>query len=247
MRRLVVIGDVHGCIDEFVELLNTIKADKDRIVFLGDLIDKGPDSLAVIDLAYSISKNNEVLVILGNHEVKFLRYVKYLETDSVLAERMSGVGSYKSLYNRLTSDHLTFLRNGFLIKKNNDCNMTFVHAGVCSNILLPASVDVAYVDASKKDNHHLLTMTRNVDGSGSFLSLGATGSHMRYWAEVYDGVIGTIVFGHQPFQEVTRFPHAIGLDTGCVFGNKLSAMIVENRMEYFVEVKAKRTYAQPQA
>ena len=75
-KRKIIIGDIHGCIDELKSLVSKIAiTSNDELFFIGDLIDKGPDSVAVVKYVYALSKKNKTILILGNHEEKFLRYL----------------------------------------------------------------------------------------------------------------------------------------------------------------------------
>lgn len=245
MIRTAIIGDVHGCIDELIILLDRLSLSKsDQLVFIGDLIDKGPDSAAVVRLAAKLSQQMDVILIVGNHEDKFLRFCDHQGNDSGIISTMKGVENYESLASDLTESDVEFLRSGFLLKFFDGLDLTLVHGGICASIGLAGRESIPYGGRSKKDNHHLLTMTRNVTGNGKFLGLDVETPYMRYWADAYRGEYGKVVFGHQPFNDVKIFPHAVGIDTGCVFGNKLTAMILEDGESHFEQVKAKRAYAE---
>src|SRR4051812_25086429 len=71
--RLIAIGDIHGCHVEFAELLDQLdlKSD-DRLILLGDLVNRGPDSLRVLDLA----RSHHAISLLGNHELRLLKYYR---------------------------------------------------------------------------------------------------------------------------------------------------------------------------
>jgi bis(5'-nucleosyl)-tetraphosphatase (symmetrical) len=80
---------------------------------------------------------------------------------------------------------------------------------------------------------------------GDFLQRGTNDETSVYWADRYTGEWGRAVFGHHPFiQQTPRlFPHAVGLDTGCVYGGWLSAGVVQEGATTFVTVPAKEPYA----
>lgn len=240
--RTIVIGDVHGCIRELELLLRKLDVKKDHLVFLGDLIDKGPDSAAVVHLVNDLSDSNKVTFIVGNHEDKFLRYIarKKREQWTSVDERF---GSFEILLDRLDDRHIDFLLDGFLIKRITSLGLTATHGGICSNVQLPNSIDIRYKDQQKRKNHHLLTMTRKVDMQGEFQGIQSKKTSQRFWAENYNGAFGQVVFGHQPFDEIKKFPNAIGLDTGCVFGGSLSALIAEGGQIHFEQVKSLKEYA----
>ena len=92
-----------------------------------------------------------------------------------------------------------------------------------------------------------VVVRKQVRRKGSFISLGQEGPDDPFWAEVYDGRFGHVYFGHSPFPdaaEPVRFPHATGLDTGAVFGGRLSAVVLENGQEpRFVTVQASGKFA----
>ena len=69
---------------------------------------------------------------------------------------------------------------------------------------------------------------RYIDKNQRFVAYGEENHNSTFWADLYDGNQGFIVYGHQCFQEVNRSPHALGIDTGCVYGNKLSAAVFNN-------------------
>src|SRR5574337_897252 len=73
-KKTIIVGDIHGCIDEFNELLNTVSYNKenDRVILLGDLIDRGPDSIGVIRKACEMNLE----CVMGNHEHKFLKWFR---------------------------------------------------------------------------------------------------------------------------------------------------------------------------
>ena len=77
-ERIFVIGDIHGCLDEFKRLVNKIdwNPEKDRIILLGDYIDRGPDSKGVVDYVLEIMElSPRIQCLMGNHEALFLDYL----------------------------------------------------------------------------------------------------------------------------------------------------------------------------
>jgi diadenosine tetraphosphatase ApaH/serine/threonine PP2A family protein phosphatase len=93
---------------------------------------------------------------------------------------------------------------------------------------LPATYRYGIHSPKEFKGLELLTLTRYLNPEGQFVSLGHETPQDLFWAESYDGRYGRIVFGHQPFPDdpaPRRFPHAIGIDTGCVQGGRLSALV----------------------
>jgi predicted phosphodiesterase len=196
--RTIVIGDIHGCYDELVALLDKVRAGAlDRIVAVGDLIVKGERNREVLELFMSDARFSSVL---GNHDRALLRYwrgkKKKLneQQHACRLELESGRERYESY---LASLPLTLDLGAHLV----------VHAG-----LRPG---VALEDQSAKD----LTELRSLEGK-------AKTPKGTPWYEVYDGP-QTVLFGHWPHPVVRRGTCAIGLDTGCVYGYELTAYIIE--------------------
>ncbi|HYG08667.1 MAG TPA: metallophosphoesterase [Pyrinomonadaceae bacterium] len=196
--RTIVLGDIHGCYDELVALLDKVQAGAlDRIIAVGDLIVKGERNREVLDLFMSDARFSSVL---GNHDRAILRYwrgkKKKLneQQHACRLELESGRERYEAY---LASLPLTLDLGAHLI----------VHAG-----LRPG---VALEDQSAKD----LTELRTLEGKPS----SPKGTP---WYEVYDGA-QTVLFGHWPAPAVRRGARALGLDTGCVYGYELTAYIIE--------------------
>jgi diadenosine tetraphosphatase ApaH/serine/threonine PP2A family protein phosphatase len=101
------------------------------------------------------------------------------------------------------------------------------------------------MDLNDKKIEHILYM-RDLDENENFLSINHDNPNAKYWAEIYNGNQGFIIHGHQVFSEVTRFKNSIAIDTGCVYGNKLSAIYIKDTnkpWEYEVfSVNAKKEY-----
>ncbi|HJR09751.1 MAG TPA: metallophosphoesterase, partial [Pyrinomonadaceae bacterium] len=213
--RTIVIGDIHGCYDELLALLDKVQAGaEDRIIAVGDLIVKGEQSREVLDLFMSDARFSSVL---GNHDRAILRYwrgkKKHLneQQEECRSELESGRALYEPYLRSLPL--MLYAPGGHLV----------LHAG-----LRPG---VALEDQSAKD----LTELRTLEGKRA----SPKGTP---WYEVYDGE-RTVLFGHWPAPFVRRGARAIGLDTGCVYGYELTAYIIETGE--FVQVKAARAYDDP--
>ncbi|HEV2880656.1 MAG TPA: metallophosphoesterase [Pyrinomonadaceae bacterium] len=196
--RTIVIGDIHGCYEELLALLDKVQAGaSDRIVAVGDLIVKGERNREVLELFMSDARFSSVL---GNHDRAILRYwrgkKKKLneQQHACRLELESGRERYEAY---LASLPLTLDLGAHLV----------VHAGLRPGIALE--------EQSPKD----LTELRGLEGKRS----SPKGTP---WYEVYDGA-QTVLFGHWPAPTVRRGKCAIGIDTGCVYGYELTAYIVE--------------------
>ena len=211
--RTLVIGDVHGCIDELVELLQVSGWTKhDRLVLAGDLVAKGPDSRAVVALA----REHRALGVLGNHDAHVLKARE--GNPSALK------GTHREVAISLSEDDWRYLELLPLWLDFPELNTLVVHAGLLPN------VPVA------EQPRHLLLNLRSIDADGSG-STRVTGG--RPWAELWPGP-RFVIFGHDALRKLQHHPHALGLDTGCVYGGQLSAVWLPERR--LVQVAAKRAY-----
>jgi serine/threonine protein phosphatase 1 len=245
--RIIFVGDVHGCITELNLLLAKLNLSKsDKIIFIGDLIDKGPDSVAVVKRYFELKKVCDTRLILGNHEEKFLRYLKHIEAASGKEKEMKGISEFPALILNLNAEHLLALHEAYYTLYFPQYSIVALHGGLCGKLHFEFPKDYQYNIHSQKEFYglELITKTRFLNSEGKFVSLGAEKEEDKFWAEQYDGKYGKVVFGHQPFiqENPMIFPHAFGIDTGCVFGGWLTAMIVDCNETHFVQVKALETY-----
>src|SRR5882724_13383840 len=211
MTRTIVIGDVHGCSDELLALLNRVDLQPDdRVVAVGDLTDKGPKSAEVLDLFIS---NDRFSSVIGNHD---LALVKRWRDESTILKP-----SQKLAYEELKKkgDHYFQYLSSLPFMMDLQTHIV-VHAG-----LRPG---VPFEEQSAEDLTELRTL-----GADRTCREGLP------WYEVYEGA-KVALFGHWPALEPRGGPHAIGLDTGCVYGNRLTAHIIETGR--FFSVGAAKIY-----
>ena len=204
--RLLAIGDIHGCRDHLQGLLDRVApTDSDRLVFLGDYVDRGTDSPGIIDDLLELRRQLPRIIFLkGNHEQMLL---DYLAGDCDFTYLVNGGLSTLQQYARrgtprLTQAHRDFLAGLQLFWRQGD--FFFVHAG-----LKPG---VALVDQCEQDllwiRHEYLSHPDPCE-----------------W-----GVV--VVHGHTPQQQITLTPCRIGLDTGAVYGRQLSCCDVLTRQTW---------------
>lgn len=236
MQPFAVIGDVHGCLDELRLLWSRLDLKQEtRIVFLGDLIDRGPDSVGVLEFIEEQSTRFPYLTLLmGNHELKAIaQYYRGEPHPAGLRER-----------------HIHFLETALPYLVLEQGKYLALHGGLYPAFwnqfsALPPVSSRDLWDARLTQAVERFAFCRYVNPQGYPVPLGKQGAQDAYWADIYPGSYGTVFFGHQPFFEgPTRFPHAIALDTGCPFGGALTAALVDAQARIrFVSVPALRAYS----
>ena len=217
MQRTIIVGDVHGCFEELQLLLQKCGyARGDRVVLAGDLVAKGPNSQAVVQFA----RENGLLAVLGNHDDFALQHRANMEKGQTSSRREHLRDLKPDDWTYLQSLPL-FLRLGPFAGRE----WVVVHAGVVPGVP---------IDKQKRD--HLLSL-RSIDNGGE----PTRRLLVHYpWTAKWQGPDG-IVFGHDAVRGLQRTPSAIGIDTGCVYGRELTALILPD--ERLVQVAARKRYA----
>jgi predicted phosphodiesterase len=214
--RLIAIGDIHGCHNEFAELLGILAPEpQDRIVLLGDLVNRGPSSTRVIELARAAG----CISLLGNHELRLLKY------------RRTGDKKYMKEHDQETMQSLgpedwQYLESMLLTYEDAELNTVFVHGG-----FLPG-------EPWRKQPAEVITRIQVIDRSGRPLKR-ADAPDAPCWADLWGGP-PFVVYGHTPRPDIYKLKWSIGIDTGCVMGGSLSAYILPERR--IVQVKARQRY-----
>jgi serine/threonine protein phosphatase 1 len=214
--RLIAVGDIHGCHNEFSELLGQLElADGDRLVLLGDLVNRGPDSCKVIDLA----KGAGATSLLGNHELRLLKFRKtgdrkYMKEHDI------------ETYDALRAEDWAYMEAMPLTFEEPELNTVFVHGGFLPN------------EPWQKQPAEVVTRIQVVDRDGRPRKR-ADAPDAPSWADLWGGP-PFVVYGHTPRPEVYRLKWSIGIDTGCVMGGHLTAYVLPDRR--VVQVKARQRY-----
>lgn len=234
MDRTAIIGDVHGLARPLQHLVETLALGAgDTLIFVGDLVDKGPDALGTVRYAAQLARDAafDVVLVEGNHEDRHRRYRRNLSMrPNVAAEQAAAEPELPGLTAQLTGFETDFLDQAVLFHRLPHHNTLVVHGGIPGDMAdLPDSPgDVTALSGKAKKQLQTVMRTRFVNASdGGYLVLGKNQPGDPYWAEVYDGRFGHVVFGHQPFLDgPARFAHATGIDTGAVHGGKLTALVL---------------------
>ncbi|MFW6114329.1 MAG: polynucleotide kinase-phosphatase, partial [bacterium] len=244
-----IIGDVHGCCDELEQLLDQLGYERltvndaslwggvsyrhpagRKAFFVGDLVDRGPRVLDVVRIARNMVEQGDALCVPGNHDMKLLRKLreKNVQITHGLANSLAEIDALpddgRDSFCRELADFLDGLVSHYVL---DDGKLVVAHAG----------------------------MKEEFQGRGSgkvreFALYGETtgetdefGLPVRYnWAAEYRGS-AMVVYGHTPVPEPESLNRTVNVDTGCVFGGKLTALCYPERE--FVSVPAKQTYCEP--
>jgi polynucleotide kinase-phosphatase len=240
-----VIGDVHGCLAELGELVDRLgyRCEYDpaglltgaahpqgRIaVFLGDLVDRGPDTPGVLGLAMTMTAAGQALVVAGNHEAKLLRALRGrdVKISHGLAESLSQIDAREAGQPGFRAEAESFLEGLLSHYMLDGGRLVVAHAGLKEAFHGRASGRVR-------------AFALYGDTTGETDEFGLP---VRYpWADDYRGR-AMVLYGHTPLPEPEWVNNTMCLDTGCVFGGRLTALRYPERE--LVSVPAHRTYYEP--
>jgi diadenosine tetraphosphatase ApaH/serine/threonine PP2A family protein phosphatase len=217
-KRTIVVGDLHGCQDEALELLDSLAVTvSDRVIFAGDLVDRGPKRLECVELAMRHE------CVLGNHEEKHLRIRRkprpdvipdHAETRRVLDER-----------------HFAYFESLPLYLRVPEANAVVVHAGVLPG--LPIESQSASILLHGQ-------CIRPPEGKSCWPSKAPEG--WAFWTNFWKGP-ERVIFGHTVLDRPLVSEWAVGIDTGCVHGGALTAVVLPEWR--IVSVPARKNYWGP--
>lgn len=196
--RTIIVGDIHGCYDELMALLEKAAlTETDRVISVGDLIVKGENNREVLDL---FIEDERFSAVLGNHDRALRRYWR--------GEEVSLKDSQEKTRAELAQDEARYSAYIQALPLMIDLGSHLVvHAGVRPGVALSGQ--------TVEDLTELRTLGED-----------RTNREGVPWYERYDGE-QIVLFGHWPAPEPRRGARAIGLDTGCVYGYDLTAYIIE--------------------
>ncbi len=228
MARIIFIGDVHGCATELSELLTRVAPTADdRVVFVGDLVARGPDSRAVLRIVRELGAS----VVRGNHEERLL---------AARAARKEGAAppklgrSHAELVDQLSDEDWAQLEALPLKLDIDEVGVRVVHAGLVPG--LPWEQQDPWVVT------HIRSLTEDNAPSARW---------GRPWGAAYQGP-PHVVFGHNARKQPQLHAHATGIDTACVYGGALTALVLRvgsaipgplERRDALVSIPAKAQYS----
>jgi hypothetical protein len=215
--RTIIIGDVHGCLDELLTLVRKARRDpEDRIVLVGDLVAKGPDSAGVVAWA----RESGADAVLGNHDAHVLRGAH--GDPHVRAP-------HRAVAESLAREDVAWLEARPLWLRLGD------HGGLPRLVVHGGFVPGVPLDDQERD---VVLNLRSITGDGR-PSKKLDGTP---WGALWRGP-EHVTYGHDAIRGLQRHPLATGLDTGCVYGNALTALILPEGD--LISVPAARVYAPP--
>jgi len=215
-NKIFAIGDIHGCHGRLRSLLDRLPYDPERdcLVFLGDYINRGPDSKKVVDCLLELQASGAHTVFLkGNHEQALLEYAATGEVDTLRVLRMMGIESTAESYGCslgqlrdlrcLPGSHRDFFHNLQLFYVED--GYLFVHADM-DEALIGRGDDQTLSSELLPHGEAAMVSSRRLASEGAQVAGYVT------------------VFGHVPFESPLVTEGLIGIDTGAVYGNFLTAV-----------------------
>jgi serine/threonine protein phosphatase 1 len=210
--KTFIVGDVHGCLDMLKRLMDKIEwsPEADRLIFLGDFIDRGSESRGVIQYVLDIGKLSErVECLMGNHERIFLDFLDGRDMNTFfLNGGQATLNSYRTERQKyggflIPEEHLSFFRSLKLVIELEDYYV--VHAGFRPGIPIDSQSieDLLWIRDSFIFSNHFFGKK--------------------------------VIFGHTPFVQPLVMENKIGLDTGAVYGNRLTCLELPSLRFHFVE------------
>lgn len=223
-RKVLIVGDVHGCLHEMEELLQEAKSkfpDQEILpIFVGDLLSKGPFPVETLKKLQKI----EHYAVRGNHDEAILRQVLSLKKEELyqLPPKYSWVPNL--------SDDIGYLRELPYTISIPSLSVIIVHAGLVPGIPL-----------TEQELTNMIIMRNLVKSPEGTLSAAELTNEGEAWASFWPGP-DHVYFGHDARRKLQKHAHATGLDTGCVYGNQLTGAVVTKDSTELIQVKAKQVY-----
>jgi protein phosphatase len=244
-----IIGDIHGCYAELIELLAKLGyqplEDKNQrlldgpvyahpegriAVFLGDLVDRGPQIIDTLKLVYNMVSHGSAFCVPGNHDMKLLRKLqgRDVQVNFGLAESLAQIeqlpDTERVQFKRVMLEFLDRLVSHYVL---DDKKLVVVHAGLKAEMQGRGSGKVRdfclYGETTGETDEFGLPERYN-------------------WATQYRGP-AMVIYGHTPIPEPEWLNNTLNIDTGCVFGGRLTAFRYPEKEQ--VSVKAGKVYCEP--
>ncbi|KAL1429487.1 hypothetical protein MTO96_016119 [Rhipicephalus appendiculatus] len=230
-KQVFVIGDVHGCYEELMDLLAVAKArDADTLkLFVGDLVNKGPRSEDVLE--FLMNNHSSCHSVRGNHDEVVLK--EYYASRNP----MYALPAENNWIKQLTVCQIRYLEQLPYTLIMPSLNTVIVHAGLVPDQGLSTSL----VDMVTMRN----VVINDFWEKGGIRATCKDEEHAEPWGQVWNGP-HHVIFGHDAKRKLQKWRHCTGLDTGCVYGNALTGIFITgDRAGELVSVNAKCTHQRP--
>lgn len=227
-ERYYVIGDIHGRLDLFEQLILAIEQDdrdsgsaESTVILLGDLVDRGADSRGVLATTREWQQRRKVRVLVGNHEQMFLE--SFEDTDVLRhflkhggRETVLSYGLDKRAYNRASLDEVQAMMRAAIPQEELDYISGFEEYIVAGDYLFVHAGILPEVPLAQQRRHDMIWIR---DGFTK-----------------YQGDLGYIVVhGHTIFEDIDERPNRIGIDTGAYRSGRLTCMILESSTRRYIQ------------
>lgn len=231
-----VIGDVHGCVDELRALLDrlgyAVEGDRARppagrsAVFVGDLVDRGPDTPGVLRLVMNMIDAGDALCVQGNHDAKLVKALRgrRVEIKNGLEDSLAQLDRESPEFRARVADFLEGLASHYVL---DDGRLVVAHAGITERL-----------QGRESPRVRAFTLFGQTTGEKDEYGLPVR----QDWGASYRGR-AAVVYGHTPIVEPRWVNDTINIDTGCVFGGRLTALRWPERE--LVSVPAHRRWSTP--
>ncbi len=211
-EKIFIVGDIHGCLEMLKKLIDKIRWDPsdDRLIFIGDYIDRGEKAKNVVDFILELKNgSSQVDCLLGNHEKMFLDYLSGDDLESSILN--GGISTIRS-YNKFGQNE-----NDLLVPQS--------HIHFFYSLLPMIELEEYYIVHA---------------GFRPYIKIEDQKLNDMIWIRdefihsVYD-FSKVVIFGHTPFNAPLIMSNKIGIDTGAVFGNRLTCLELPKKKFHYVE------------
>ena len=238
--KLDIFGDIHGCFDEFMELFKKlgyrmengrpVHPDGRKLAFVGDATDRGPKSVDMLKFLFALDDAGDLIYSPGNHCNKLYRYMlgNHVQLKHGLETTVAELDALPAKEREhIRRRYIKFYESLPLYRQLDGGKLIIAHAGIPEELI------------GRTGGSRLRTFVLYGDITGETLPDGRP--VRRDWAKHYKGN-AFVVYGHTPVRECRFIRNTVNIDTGCVFGGKLSVL---RYPEKTVESVASRQPDQP--
>ena len=234
MPHTYAIGDIHGCKDELITLIRSLRKQglehEDTLVFIGDYVDRGPDSKGVIDTLLLLSEYQKCVFLMGNHEDMMLWYLGIAhgnDTTPHQAQQFGSVwlpnGGHTTMQSYGVEDLWSFHKS-----YRKDARSKLAEIIGERHIEFLKGLQYSYIEGSNLFVHAGVSQGGSIAETPAEAIECSTDEHLLWDRDAYlePNSFGTMIYGHTPHSEGVRWnrrddgaPYSVGTDVGCVFGN----------------------------